>query len=523
MRAFFDGPFWTAHSTKFLIGGVAALFIATTLAAFSLPIGAGNSDVAGTKVENTKGGEGNVPQIIGLSTNEVSSNSITLTFSTNVCTIVSLSGPGLETAETPGWPNDFSKCSTNHRETFNDLIEGRVYAVSVEAQGADTEIATGLIQFTAGFDALEEAPTVTTTKSGATISFTTSTCTVVEFTGEDLTRFAEPGWPDANNSCSEDHEHTFTELEPETSYTVQVTILDKEDRRTRVPVDFTTGSGGFTISGFKVGNVSGTQATVSFLTNRCSDARFFGSAGAYFEDGWNNRSARCSTKHTHTYSALKPGTTYSVEVEARDDKSSETAKSKVPLSFKTRASETVEILAVDVANITSTSVMINVTTTACSAVEITIGQDSYDSGTFAKPTSTSCLEKHAITVSSLTPGTVYPVSVVAKSISNDVSPASTLEFETGSAATPEVSSAAAAVDDQTVTVDFAYKDCEDFSVVLDPAGGQTAQTGACDDTGRGTVTFAAVPTGTYNAVVTVTAGEEQSSASAPFEIVSIDG
>ncbi len=518
-----DREFWHENSSKLLIAFVALLVLATLITVLALPNRDDQSSVAGARETQVPQGDPDGPQIIGLSTTEVSEESITIEFSTDVCSLASFDGVGLDAASTEGWPNDFSECSAQHSHTFTGLELGNVYTVTIEVVGEGVGRSSDSIEFTAGYAAIEGAPLVVDiTRSSATVEFTTTTCTVVQFTGEGLEEFAEEGWPDANDGCSEDHAHTFTGLKPATNYKVEVNILDLEGRRTRIPVEFLTPDTSFAISQFAVNSVSSSEATVSFVTSQCSHARFFGSAGSHLEKGWNDASADCSSRHSHTYTALKPGMSYTVEVEARQGSDrSETVKSTRALSFTTEPMGSVPVAEATVIAATADTVTLSVTSDLCTVARVEVRDRVVSSGDWDKPTSANCKESHTLVISELESGESYTASVKTKSVDGQQSSPASIVLEP--AAAPSVSDTSSSVTDQSVSITFTAASCDTYSVQLDPAEGSTPQTGPCPSSGSTTVTFNNLATGTYDANITVISGAEEATGSSMFEITSIDG
>ncbi len=523
VSAILDRAFWQENSSKFLVFGVCLLVVLTFLAVILLPNRQDDSSVAG--VRETQDDEQDLagPQIIGLSTTEVTEDSITIEFSTDVCSVVSFAGEGLDTVSTQGWPDDFTDCSTQHSHTFTDLELGNVYTVMIEAASEGLGLSSETVEFTAGFAAIEGSPTVVgITKSTATIEFTTSTCTVVEYSGEGLERFAENGWPDANVGCSETHRHQFEGLDSATSYTIEVNILDREGRRTRVPVEFVTPNANFAISQFTVSSVSDAQATVSFVTSRCSHARFYGSAGSYFEEGWNNPNVECSNRHSYTYTALKPGTEYTVEVEARDaSERGQTAKSTKALVFTTGGVSAVPRPTATIVSTSSEAVTLEVKSDVCMVVRVEIDSRVIDVGNWEAPSDSNCAKSHPVVINGLDANAEYSAVIRTKSVEGQQGTPIMLAIEPATG--PTLADASSTVDDQQATVSFTATDCDTYSVELAPAGGSTPKAGQCQDGAPISVVFENLATGTYSATITVSSGASSDTATTTFEIRSIDG
>ena len=157
----------------------------------------------------------------------------------------------------------------------------------------------------------------------ATVSFSSSQCSTVQWIGPKGVEYGSPSWPDPSKGCWKDHEHTFTALAAGEPHLIEVSLVDIDgavgsDVYTFVPPAEMVNHGGPSVINWDV-NAASNSAKVTFRASSCTNSMWIGPGGEALPSvGWPDATVRCWTNHGHEFTGLAPSTTYTISVDLRD-------------------------------------------------------------------------------------------------------------------------------------------------------------------------------------------------------------
>jgi serine/threonine protein kinase len=145
------------------------------------------------------------------------------------------------------WPRADTTCWEQHGRNYSNLAPGTTYSVVVRvADRSGRIVSQGPINFTT-LEEEERSPLVISgfrainvTSSSARIVWDSSECanSQIELNGALTTN---EFWPDADTRCWEQHGRNYTNLAPDTTYSVVVRVADRSGRIvSQGPINFTT-------------------------------------------------------------------------------------------------------------------------------------------------------------------------------------------------------------------------------------------------------------------------------------------
>lgn len=170
----------------------------------------------------------------------------TMTFVSSSCATALWVGPDGRQVASSSWPDAKAECWSRHTETFSGLVPGDEYAISVQLAGTEGQEGEDKYQFTVPNDALgPPGPSISNwqvdvSPDSAHVTFSASSCATaawIDPTGEE---HLSPGWPDPTVNCWVNHGRTFEGLSPNSTYTVNVRLVDEVGGQSSASYSFTT-------------------------------------------------------------------------------------------------------------------------------------------------------------------------------------------------------------------------------------------------------------------------------------------
>ncbi len=298
---------------------------------------------------------------------------------------------------------------TAHSVTITGLIPGTLYDFDVVSATSTTVSTTsGNFTFTttaaAPVISLVTATAITTTS--ATITWTTDQATTSQVNYGTTTAYGSQSA--LLTALTPTHSVTLTGLTPGTLYNFDVVSANSTSLSTTSGnFTFTTTTAAPVISAVTATAISTTSATITWTTDQASSSQVnYGTTTAYGSQSTLNTTL--TTAHSVTLTGLTPGTLYDFDVFSANSAS---LSSTSPNSTFATTAGAPTISAVTATAITSTSATITWTTNQAATSLVNYGTTtSYGS---QSPANTILVTAHSVTLTGLTPGTLYDFDVVS--------------------------------------------------------------------------------------------------------------
>ena len=213
------------------------------------------------------------------------------------------------------------------------------------------------------------------------------------------------------------------------------------------------------ITGLVASDVGETSAQISFRTSTCTTARYVGSGLSHESPGWPDADARCWTSHSHRFTGLVPGSTYSVAVGVRD-REAQTATATVTFTTVPRPDPPPVVTELRVSEINQTSAWVSFTTETCTTARY-LGHGLLHESPGWPDANARCWTDHGHRFTGLTPGTTYTVAVQVRDRFGQAATGGPITFTTADPPPPPTITALVAsdVDEASAQVSFRTNTC----------------------------------------------------------------
>ena len=295
---------------------------------------------------------------------------------------------------------------TSHSVTLSGLTPGATYDYAVLSSNAAGLATSANFTFStpAGVPVISAVNSSAVTGTSATITWTTDQASSSQVEYGTTTAY---GSLSANNASPvTSHSVNLSGLTPGTTYNYAVLSSSGAGLATSANFTFSTPGGVPVISAVNSSGITGTSAIITWTTDQASSSQVeYGTTTAYGSLSANNASP--VTSHSVTLSGLTPGTTYDYAVLSSNAAGLATSAN---FTFSTPAGVPV-ISAVNSSGITTTSATITWTTDQASSSQVEYGNNaSYGS---LSANNASPVTSHSVTLSGLTPGTIYSYAALS--------------------------------------------------------------------------------------------------------------
>ncbi len=333
-----------------------------------------------------------------------------------------------------------STLMTAHSVTLTGLTPGTTYDYDVvSANSSNLSATSGNFSFT------------TTSGSGpvltniASYPVANTTGTILWTSSQNATSQVNYGTTAAygsqtplNTTLTLYHVVPLSGLNPGTTYHYSVVSTNASGQTTSSPdFSFTTTGVATTpapvITAVASSGITSTSATITWTTDESSSSQvLYGTTTAYGSQSPANNTL--VTSHSVTLTGLTPGTTYDYAAVSTNSTGGSTTSANFTFSTAGSAPPPPVISAVTAGAITSSSVTITWTTDQASSSQVKYGTTaSYGS---QSPLNSALVTAHSVTLTGLTPGTLYDFDVVSANSSNASATSGNFTFTTTASTTP---------------------------------------------------------------------------------------
>jgi alpha-L-arabinofuranosidase len=371
---------------------------------------------------------GNPPVITNIAVSALSASSATITWTTDQATSSlvnygTTTGYGSTSTVNPA-------LVTSHSVTLTGLSGGTTYdfdVVSANSVGTYTTSPNGTFTTSAGTPVISNVAVSAITSTGATITWTTDQST------SSLVNYGTTGTYGSSTTLNTtqvtSHSVTLTGLTPSTLYDFDVVSANAGG------TSATSGNSSFTtaasaapvISNIVVSSITNTGATIAWTTDQASSSQVsYGITTGY---GTSTAvSTTLVTSHSVTLTGLTAGTLYDFAVVSAN--AANISATSVNSTFTTTGAPVISGVAVT--SITNTGATITWTTDQATSSLVNYGTSvTYSSSTTLN---TALLTSHSVTLTGLTPGTLYNFDVVSANGSGTSATSANSTFTTTAAA-----------------------------------------------------------------------------------------